>query len=460
MNKDCLQAETEDMSQLFISSTWRQAISRICHLCQYSQKSLVITGEANSGKTKFCESFLSSDLLALKTAKLEVKYNRSIECMMQTIAQEFRLPWEDKDHLIQEHTLGMNNSITSLSEHGQVWVLLIDDAHLLSPEQLLALLKLVRYDLPPHRQLHLIFVGEPSIQSYFDQHETIQAFSSHTYFMSLPAWDINDMADYLSTIQFSFNDKLSGLTVEDLHKISRGIPGNVVSLIKKGHGYTMSYSSKKKTNFFSKSITIGIALGLVTSVGFLIFNFEEEEFELEPTLRMAEFDPSSMIEKAENSKKTSHKKIAQDQEPEGFFLVESEEINDEQGLPESLASKLTQVGFEDVPVPKARQTQEAQILALNHKHFTLQLLTAKEEAEVVKFIAQNNISEDVNYYRTTHSGEDWFGVLYGNFTTYAEAIDAIKNIPSNLKVTPPLVRELESVQSEIKNNLQTAKKAS
>ena len=166
------------------------------------------------------------------------------------------------------------------------------------------------------------------------------------------------------------------------------------------------------------------------------------------------------IEKAENSKKTSHKKIAQDQEPEGFFLVESEEINDEQGLPESLASKLTQVGFEDVPVPKARQTQEAQILALNHKHFTLQLLTAKEEAEVVKFIAQNNISEDVNYYRTTHSGEDWFGVLYGNFTTYAEAIDAIKNIPSNLKVTPPLVRELESVQSEIKNNLQTAKKAS
>lgn len=96
---------------------------------------------------------------------------------------------------------------------------------------------------------------------------------------------------------------------------------------------------------------------------------------------------------------------------------------------------------------------EAKLLAADAHHYTVQLVGAKDEEKVKQFIAQHQL-EGIHYFRTQREGKDWYVVLQGEYPSLQAAQAAIDKLPATLKqADTPWVRELQSVQSEIKERM-------
>ncbi|MDX1694879.1 MAG: AAA family ATPase [Ketobacteraceae bacterium] len=93
--------------------------------------------------------------------------------------------------------------------------------------------------------------------------------------------------------------------------------------------------------------------------------------------------------------------------------------------------------------------REKWLMSLDKNKFTLQMLGAREEASVQKFLAKYPSLKDIAYYRTTHRDQDWYVVVYGLFGSKESAKQALSKLPKPLRESSPWARSVASVQEEI-----------
>jgi len=94
--------------------------------------------------------------------------------------------------------------------------------------------------------------------------------------------------------------------------------------------------------------------------------------------------------------------------------------------------------------------REQWLLSLNPKQYTLQMIGARDEPAVQAFISQYPSLKQVAYYRTLYKGKDWFVVVFGQFSTKAEARLATASLPKKLVASKPWIRPLSQVQADIR----------
>lgn len=123
-------------------------------------------------------------------------------------------------------------------------------------------------------------------------------------------------------------------------------------------------------------------------------------------------------------------------------------------VPALPAAKVTAVKIAKAATPKISQSyspDEQKILALNSQQFAVQLIGSYKSSAITQFITQNNLADNAMQFETRHNGRPWFALLYGQYNSISDAVNAIAQMPAGLKVYQPFVRKVDLIQREIKN---------
>ncbi len=92
------------------------------------------------------------------------------------------------------------------------------------------------------------------------------------------------------------------------------------------------------------------------------------------------------------------------------------------------------------------------LLAQNPTGFTLQLFGTNKKENADEFINEHKISDKAGYFYTKNKGQDWYSVVYGQYSDQTQATSAAKALPKSLKKIKPWVRRLDDIQANINAN--------
>ena len=87
------------------------------------------------------------------------------------------------------------------------------------------------------------------------------------------------------------------------------------------------------------------------------------------------------------------------------------------------------------------------IAAQDPQQFTVQLIGFGSEAAAISFIRNNHLESQSVYYSTMRSGQPWFAVVYGKFSSRDAAHQALERLPSALRSASPWVRSFRDIRA-------------
>ena len=101
------------------------------------------------------------------------------------------------------------------------------------------------------------------------------------------------------------------------------------------------------------------------------------------------------------------------------------------------------------PLSAIEAQNEAWLWSQDPRFFTVQLLVAQQVDNVEKFINQHVLLRAKGMYYRTHKDRDLYVVVHGVFATHAQAEQAIKEFPAELRAVSPHIRSFASIHSEL-----------
>jgi DamX protein len=121
------------------------------------------------------------------------------------------------------------------------------------------------------------------------------------------------------------------------------------------------------------------------------------------------------------------------------------------------ASKPAQVTLPATKVVPQKTTMSPQqpsyskqsMLSAVKNHYTIQLMASHDLSVVKAFIKQSSLGKKVGYYHTNFQHENWYVVIYGDFSSVQDAKLAMAKLPLSLQRAHPWVKSYRTVQKEI-----------
>tara|TARA_R110002110_G_scaffold271566_3_gene487035 strand:- start:58107 stop:59543 length:1437 start_codon:yes stop_codon:yes gene_type:complete len=459
-----------------ISPAWQQQAELLAHLSQFSQNVLCVVGPPASGKTQFLQYFIDQEHPGLRKHVI-FQPPTTVDALMKVLADSFELPWTDKGSNVK-------NEVDALSETQEnTWVLLVDNADTLSEECLFALLKLVRFDVEPRRQLHLILLGQPELEKTLYSRDCQEVIRGHCHTMELAAYGDAQIAN--NTNQ---NKRRSQLPLDaDLLSQDAVVNDKTAKTIQtNSQGVTMSQGTMSKRSiqqYLFHPISFGAVAGIGLGIVYLMLNpLDEMEWQSPPTnaAQLAEVTFQSELMSQPNPKTEKLKvKIAASGIPEEELVNEQTTTSEEIPLA-NLVPELGSTKMQDEQLEMAQAVQSVQkvseakkqsshsatktaassspytsgeqyLLSTKSSRYTLQLMGGTSEAGVKQFMKKNQLEDKAYTYRKDVNGQPWYVVVLGDYQSRQEANQAAQQLPATVKQTvKPWVRKIGSIQSEIK----------
>ncbi len=496
----------EEASKTYITPNWQQHEELISHVSQFSQNILLIIAPQGGGKTTFLQHFLDKTTPELTKKSFSGHSQTTCEELLKKVALSFNLTWQGSHDLAKQVREAIEeNALRS----GTTWTLFIDDAHLLSNEQLQALVQLVNFEDEPRKQCRLVLLGEPSLELRLFSPEFTAVSHGKIYTIELESWTLQDVQGYLAKDHFS--SQLSKDQIALIYERSRGLPGYVIREVNDALEHLTTTGKKMNKRKFKlwgfHPISFGILAGLVMGGSYLLLNNNGDEEGTSTPVNAAQQAENTWGANEISPKKTSPSVAFHFDKVDTSDIVEDDMIQEQNTSPENIKhenavsdktmapksalemqkTSLTKAPKIDEPkvqieqVAKAEvkaQTQiqpqaqvqakekvkaqkeyakkslsdeESYLLSVDKHHYTLQLLGASKESSINAFIKKHGIEEKAHAFHTKRQGKDWYVVVYGNYSSAQEAKTAANAIPSSLKNAnvQPWVRELNAVHQDI-----------
>ena len=158
---------TADPRFLYLSDSHKEALAHLIYAMQEKKGFAVITGEVGTGKTTLVQTLLSRMDGSTRTAFLfNPKLDSSNE-FLQSIC-------EDLEVNVEKGTKGdclahLNNFLMDCYTKNISVVLIVDEAHTLSPQLLEEVRLLTNLETPNSKLLQVILVGQPELDFTLDQ---------------------------------------------------------------------------------------------------------------------------------------------------------------------------------------------------------------------------------------------------------------------------------------------------
>ncbi len=218
---------TPDPSFLFPTKRHNEALASLYYGVTSHRGFVVLTGEVGTGKTLILRSLLG--LLQRRDVAFALIFNPTLSPLefMRYIAGDFGLSvtGKAKDELI--HVL--NGFLLQRHQKGLTTILVVDEAHHLSPELLEEIRLLTNLETSQQKLLQIILAGQPELDQKLDSHELRQLKQRVALRCHLDPLSVNETREYMrrrlqiagatGAIQI-----FSGPAIEAVFSHSRGIP--------------------------------------------------------------------------------------------------------------------------------------------------------------------------------------------------------------------------------------------
>lgn len=146
---------------LFYSAKHREAFNHLLYGIREGKGFVQLTGEVGAGKTTLCRAMLEQLDERYSTA-LILNPILSADQLVKAIAMEFGLNGQWTDRLDTLATI--NRHLLGLVEHGQVAVLIIDEAQDLTDELLEQMRLLSNLETDDRKLLQIVLMGQPELR--------------------------------------------------------------------------------------------------------------------------------------------------------------------------------------------------------------------------------------------------------------------------------------------------------
>lgn len=403
----------------YLTSELSQRINLIRHLIENSEQLLLVLAEKYGGKTALLNQLKR---IAEKECQHWWIYTPdtspalSSEVLLSSILNTFHVRDDGKPFAILQESL--RNHIAATRYNGQIPVLFVDDAHQLPLATLKFLIELNMQGKPPTRMRVVLFC-EPQITSILaaPEFEMVQNTLIHT--LDVPVFSDTQVRDYL---QFRLHDTrytnihpFHSEVIKKIYEKSEGLAGKInmyaqqilQQFAEQRHDIHLPHTLAPQ----SKSIW-GLAIALVVVGLSLLFYWKTiETNEISSPI----FQPISTIPT----------EVKTEQEQPLLKIEEPKEISDKK--------------------VKGADWLSAQ----NPNNYTLQILGTHELSNLQKFTKRYSHITEFAMFKTTYRNKDWYVLVYGIYSSRAEAQAALKEMPAELKNTKPWIRSIASVQELI-----------
>ena len=218
---------TPDPSFLFPTKRHNEALASLYYGVTAHRGFVVLTGEVGTGKTLILRSLLG--LLQRRDVAFALIFNPTLSPLefMRYIALDFGLPatGKAKDELI--HVL--NGFLLQRHQRGLTTILVVDEAHHLSPEILEEIRLLTNLETSQQKLLQIVLAGQPELDQKLDSHELRQLKQRIALRCHLDPLGMNETREYMARrLQIAgaptVGQIFSGPAIEAVFRHSRGIP--------------------------------------------------------------------------------------------------------------------------------------------------------------------------------------------------------------------------------------------
>ncbi|MGD0414471.1 MAG: AAA family ATPase [Terriglobales bacterium] len=218
---------TPDPSFLFPTTRHNEALASLYYGVTAHRGFVVLTGEVGTGKTLILRSLLG--LLQRRDVAFALIFNPTLSPLefMRYIAGDFGLPvaGKAKDELI--HVL--NGFLLQRHQRGLTTILVVDEAHHLSPEILEEIRLLTNLETSQQKLLQIVLAGQPELDQKLDSYELRQLKQRIALRCHLDALSLDETMKYMGRrLQISgapvAGQIFPAAAIEAVFRYSRGIP--------------------------------------------------------------------------------------------------------------------------------------------------------------------------------------------------------------------------------------------
>ncbi|MCK4864060.1 MAG: SPOR domain-containing protein [Gammaproteobacteria bacterium] len=102
-----------------------------------------------------------------------------------------------------------------------------------------------------------------------------------------------------------------------------------------------------------------------------------------------------------------------------------------------------------VPATSIPDNQEGWLWSQDPNHYTLQLAAGTDKKAIQAFIKRHNLKGKAVYFHRLRDAKDWYILVYGSYSSYSIAKQAINQLPSAVQKASPWLRRFSAIHAEL-----------
>ncbi|WP_150305312.1 AAA family ATPase [Pseudomonas saliphila] len=452
----------------FFTARRKSVVAELHHLARFAQQLLVVTGPRSSGKTLLRQVLVaSSNKDNVQCVVASARELASQDALLGFLAQAINAPGGTETGVLEK--------AAELSQAGVRLYIVIDDAHLLSPQALQSLAALSQIEMRGAPRIFLF--AEPSIETAL-QAVDIPEERAWLHVIELQPLRPEETRDYLAQRLEAAGQGLELFSEEQLdwiHQQSEGWPGRINLVARESLLAAIEPPALRPQRRAAFPVRSLIALILVSIAVAVVWTMGDED-EPEPSRTVLELPkPVATVDVlGENAAsdenqplnvapppsravdpvaQTIPEMVPSDEQP----IAEVEPFLAEQpASPEPAAEPVAAAIPPAVEQPEAVQPERSG--SAEHTdwyrqqtagNFALQLLGTRSRQAAADFVAGQPQLAELHYFETVHEGKPWFVVTQGTYAGRQQAQKAIAGLPDAVRKLKPWPRSMAGIQQSL-----------
>ncbi|WP_455376167.1 AAA family ATPase [Kaarinaea lacus] len=477
----------------------QQRLDILLHLTQNTNELLVVIGEQGMGKTTFINQFLKNAAEHWKLCFIEGHKMMSEEQFLERVYMGFNIAHAS----VHKGTMlsNLRKRLENMLEDALPVILVVDDAHLFSTKVLTLILEIASIkNTKTGGSVRVVLASEPQIKIMLAEPALEDSHNLIVRKIDLPSFDETNTGEYLHhrLTQAGMIDEqfLTRATISKIFKYSDGIPGKIneaadkllfdTTPIIRRNSSIQAKQQSPDLKLFIISLIIALIIG---SVLYFYTSQSDGDSTVSSNTQTGETTTPLRLPPAENNSDSTDKQdsSSKTEEPIDPMQLLKEELAgktepDQQGIPADRENENRiepQGTIPKVTLPQIKQSEEASkiqanqqtnsapviqqvkpdnpdlkdnswVLKQNPDHYTVQLVAGRQKQTITNFITKYKLSGTLIYFSSKRNGNVWHNLTYGIYPDRKSVNQAIKKLPASLANVEPWVRQIKSIQSEIR----------
>ena len=225
-------ATTHHDKFLYVDAERAQCLNMLQHMTHYSNLLLIVQGEQGVGKTALLQRFMKNAEPDWQLCQIAANTMTDSDQLLFQAAQGFGVSQLPQDSSQLQEMLYAR--VATLHHSDKVPILLIDEAHLLPKDALLAIFNLADSYVNDVNLLRIILFCEPEIDKIINTKEVKSLSERVTHTMHVPPLSEESTAEYLkhrlAVAGFNGGSPFSPRVIKKIYKSSHGIPAKINDL--------------------------------------------------------------------------------------------------------------------------------------------------------------------------------------------------------------------------------------